>query len=158
MPKGSAVPYVISGNVDSNRIVYPERSVELAREFFFPLARGEDLTSDLLTKMPEPYLVNLPNKGGIPEIFGENLGVWTVKENVKRIIDELEPSVHTFLPVNLRVRGSEKDWGQYFLLYPGQAIDAVVIDETDFAEGRAGKVSRSPAHCLLLETRYSTAN
>jgi hypothetical protein len=130
------VPYVIAGNTDSNRIVYPERGVELAREFFSPPALGEEITPELLSKMPEPYFVNRPAKGGIPEIFGENLGVWTVKENVKQIIEELEPDVHTFLPVNLRVRGTEKDWGRYFLLYPGQAIDAVAIDETDFAEGK----------------------
>jgi hypothetical protein len=134
--KGRAVPYVIAGNTDSDRIVYPERGLELAREFFFPLARGEELTPELLSKMPEPYFVNRPARGGIPEIFGENLGVWTVKENVREIVEELEPRVHTFIPVNLRVTGADGDWGRYFLLYPGQAIDVVVIDETDFAEGK----------------------
>jgi hypothetical protein len=76
----------------------------------------------------------------MPEIFGENLGVWTVKDNVKKMIEELEPSVHTFIPVNLRVRRKDKDYGQYYLLYVGQSIDAIVIDETDFHDGhgRAG--------------------
>jgi len=130
------VPYVISGNVDSNRIVNPERTLEFSKAFYHPLARGEELTPELLALKPDPYFVKGPDKGSMPEIFGEHLGVWTVKENVKQIIEELEPDVHTFIPVNLRVRGSEQDWGQYYLLYPGQAIDAIVIDETDFAEGK----------------------
>jgi hypothetical protein len=76
----------------------------------------------------------------MPEIFGEGLGVWTLKECVKNIIEKLEPDIHTFLPVNLRVRSSDGDWGQCYLLYPGQAINAVVIDETNFVggKGRAG--------------------
>src|SRR5262245_9631525 len=71
----------------------------------------------------------------MPEIFGENL-VWTIKEKIKQIIEDLEPDVHTFIPINLKVQGSGKDWGKYFFLCPGQAIDAVVIDETDFSEGK----------------------
>jgi hypothetical protein len=133
--KGRAVPYVISGNVDPNRIVNTERTLDFSKAFYHPIARGEELTPDLLALKPDPYFVKGPAAGGMPEIFGEGL-VWTVKEDVKRIIEKLEPDVHTFLPVNLRMRGSEKDWGQYFLLYPGQTIDAVAIDETDFAEGK----------------------
>jgi len=76
----------------------------------------------------------------MPEILGEQLRVWTVKEEVKQIIEELEPGVHTFIPVNLRVRGKNEDYGQYYLLYVGQASDAVVIEETKFRDGfgRAG--------------------
>jgi hypothetical protein len=129
------VPYVISGSVNSNRIVNIERTLDFSKTFYQPIARGEELTPGLLALKPDPYFVKGPAAGGMPEIFGEGL-VWTIKEDVKRIIEELEPDVHTFIPVRLRVRESDKDWGQYFLLYPGQAIDAVVIDETDFAEGK----------------------
>jgi hypothetical protein len=135
MSKGRAVPFVISGNIDPHRLVNIERTLDFSKAFYQPFARGEDLTSDLLALKPDPYFVKAPAAGSMPEIFGEGL-VWTLKENVKRLIEELEPDVHVFIPVKLRVRGSEKDWGQYFLLYPGQAIDAVVIDDTDFAEGK----------------------
>ncbi len=84
---------------------------------------------------PDPYFVHPPDRGDMPEIFGENVGVWTVKDNVKQIVEELEPGVHTFIPVNLRLRRKDKDYGQYYLLYVGQAIDAVVIEETNFRDG-----------------------
>jgi hypothetical protein len=139
--------YVISGNIDSNRIVSTEYALDFAKAFYFPLARGEPLTPELLNLKPDPYFVHRPDRGDMPEIFGENLHVWTVKSNVKQIIEELEPDIHTFIPVNLRVIGSDRDCGQYYLLYPGQAIDAVVIDETDFSEGK-GRAGFAKSHTL----------
>lgn len=130
------MPFVIAGNTNDHRIVYAETTLDFARQFFHPLARGEPLTPGLLALTPDPYFVKPPDRGGIPEIFESTYGVWTVKDCIKSIIEELEPGVHTFIPVNLRIRGSDKSHGQYYLLYPGQAIDAVVIDETDFGEGK----------------------
>jgi len=130
------MPYVISEVIDDERYVVVETNDAFIDEkFFFPLERGEPLTPELLAEKPDPYWVQGPRRGSVPEIFGQ-FALWTIKENVKDIIEAIEPSVHKYIPVNLRVRGSSADWGQYFLLLPGQAINAVVIDETDFAEGR----------------------
>jgi hypothetical protein len=150
----TSLPHVISGNIASTRIV----GVEFTNDFYFsyyaPLARGTPLTPELLAKTPDPYFVIPPSRGKIPEIFGENLGAWTVKDSVKKIIEDLEPGVHTFIPVNLRVRGKDKDFGQYFLLFVGQAIDAVVIDETDFRDGhgREGLARASILNSLVGDT------
>ncbi len=145
---------LIMGNIASTRIVVTERTTEFYFAYFAPMARGEPLTPELLAMTPDPYFVKPPRSGGMPEIFGENLGVWTVKKNVKNIIEELEPGVHTFIPINLRVRGTEKDFGQYYLLYVGQVIDAVVIDETDFRDGhgRAGFEKASILNRLVGDT------
>ena len=127
---------MISGNTDENRVVVIERPQEMSRDFFAPLARGEELTSELLSRKPDPFFVKGPDKGDMPEIFGLMLGPWVVKEKVKQIIEDIEPGIHSFIAVNLRVKGSEKDWGRYCLLCPGQAVNAVIIEETDFAEGK----------------------
>lgn len=132
---GASMPYVISGTTASTRIVGVERTKDFYFSYYAPMARGEPLTADLIAKTPNPYYVFPPGRGEIPDIFGEKLGVWTVKDNVKQIIEFLEPNVHTFIPVNLRVRGSDHDYGQYYLLYVGKAVDAVVIDDTDFLAG-----------------------
>ena len=65
-------------------------------------------------------------------------GIWTFSEKVKRLTEELEPGVHTFIPVNLRVRDSDKKLGSYYILRCGNIIDAVNIDETDFRKVMAG--------------------
>jgi hypothetical protein len=129
------VPYLILGNIASTRIVVTESTEDFFFQYYAKLGLGLPLTPELLALTPDPYLVKPPRKGGMPAIFGENLGVWTVNDDVKQIIEELEPGVHTFIPVNLRVRGKDTDYGGYYLLYLGQAIDAIVIDETNFRDG-----------------------
>jgi hypothetical protein len=143
------MPYVISGTIEYTRMAGAVRLKEEAQDFYWPLARGEPLTPELLALEPDPYFVVPPKVGNMPEMFGETLGDWTVKENVKEIIESLEPGIHTFLPVNLKVQGSEKDWGQYYLLYPGQVIDAVII-------GRAfwSRVSRIKSRETTITARY----
>ncbi len=132
---GPSMPYVISGTIAASRIVVTERTLDFSRAYYGPMARGEPLTPELLALTPDPYFVQPPDRGGMPEIFGENVGVWAVNDQVKQIIEELEPNVHTFIPINLRVRGRDVGYGQYYLLYAGQAVDAIVIDETDFRDG-----------------------
>jgi hypothetical protein len=97
------MPYVISGDTDEDRFVITERTREFFTAFYAPPSWGEPLTPELQALTPDPYYVK--PEGGMPEIFGENLGVWTIKDSVKQIIDALAPGIHTFIPVNLRVRG-----------------------------------------------------
>jgi hypothetical protein len=130
------MPYVISEVLDDDRYVVIEKpNKNIDEDFFFPLARGETLTPELLALKPDPYWVQSRGRGRLPEIFGED-ALWTIKESVRDIIEALEPSVHCYIPVNLCVRGTSANWGQYYLFVPGQVINAVVIEETDFVEGR----------------------
>jgi hypothetical protein len=130
------MPHVISTTFDDDRyVVIEETSKTINEDFFFPLKRGEPATPELLAFKPDPYWVRRPKRGGLPEIFG-GCALWTVKDCVRDIIEALEPSIHQYIPLNLRVRGSFAPRAQYHLLLPGQAINAVVIDETDFLEGR----------------------
>jgi len=99
---------------------------------------GEPLTPELLALKPDPLYVTIKGakRYSLPAISDGSVCVWIVKDSVRQIVDDSEPNVHEFVPVNLQVRGSSQDRGQYYLLWVGQAIDAVVIDETDFSDGR----------------------
>ncbi len=134
------MPHVIMGTSAHTRMASAEYTLETAQRFFWPISRGEPLTPAVLSNTPNPFFVIPPEKGEMPEIFGEQLGAWTINENVKKIIEMLEPDVHTFIPVKLQVRGKSTDFGKYFVLVIGQVIDAVVIEDSDFRDGhgRAG--------------------
>jgi hypothetical protein len=151
---GLSMPHVVSGTIAHTRMAGADYTKDEAIAYFWPLSRNGPLTPELLALTPNPYFVHPPKVGEMPDIFGEQVGVWTVKESVKKIIEDLEPGVHTFIPVNLRVRSKTKDFGQYFLLYVGQAIDAVVIDETDFRDGhgREGFEKASILNSLVGDT------
>jgi hypothetical protein len=129
------MPSIIRRAFDSDRSVITERSLDASKAFFLPLARGEPVTSELLAMTPDPFVLQGPQKGALPEMF-ETEGVWAIKNCVKEIIDRMEPALHTFIAINLKVKGTAKDHGQYYLLHPGQAINAMVIEETDFVGGR----------------------
>jgi hypothetical protein len=112
------MPYVITAERRETRIVVVERTRELSRQFFAPFGRGEPLTPELLALKPDPLYVTIKgrNRRNLPAIFDGSVDVWIVEASVRQIIEDLEPSVHTFVALDLKVRESERDWGQYYLL------------------------------------------
>lgn len=136
----AAMPYLVLGTNASTRLVATERTTEFYFKYYVPISFGEQLTPELLALTPDPYYVKPPERGQMPEIFGENLGVWTISENVKLAIEDLEPGVHKFIPVNLASRNKNKSYGRYYLFWVGQTLDSVVIEQTQFRDGlgRAG--------------------
>lgn len=128
------VPYIIREPFDHKRLAGPDCSLDQFFAFLAPFARGEPLTPELLAHKPDPYYIDPPDKGGLPDMFDAKQ-VWTVSEKVKNIIEELEPDIHTFIPVEPIVRRSGRTFGTYYLLYVSQVIDAVIIEESVFRDG-----------------------
>lgn len=127
--------YIISETYDHTRMAGADFPLALSRAFLHPIARGEPLTPELLALKPDPYFIRLPEKGDLPDMF-DGKRLWTVSPKVKDIIECLEPNVHTFIPVEPVSRRSTRRFGTYYLLYVGQIIDAVIIEETEFRDGR----------------------
>jgi hypothetical protein len=138
-PSNRQTAYIIKGLYDHRRLAGIDCSLDVSQAFLHPIARGEPLTPELLGLKPDPYFIHLPERGDLPDMF-DGKRVWTVSEKVKTIIDDLEPNVHTFIPVEPVSKRSKRTFGTYYLLYVGQAIDAVVIEESEFRDGpgRAG--------------------
>jgi hypothetical protein len=138
--------YIIKELYDHTRLAGIDYPLEVSVGFLHPIARGEPLTRELLALKPDPYYIELPEKGGLPDMF-DGKRVWTVSEKVKKIIEELEPNVHTFIPVEPVSRHSKRTFGTYYLLYVGQIIDAVIIEESEFRDG-AGRAGFNEAPVL----------
>jgi hypothetical protein len=119
----------------------PKKS-ELNVALYRPILFGQPLTPEILSLVPDPYRIEGPPDKPVPDIFGDSLGPWHVSERVKDIIEDLEPGLHTLIPLNAvkeDVRGKKHpilpDNQKYFLLHTSRVIDAVVFEETDFQEG-----------------------
>jgi hypothetical protein len=136
---GSPKAYIIEEIYDHTRLAGIDCPLEASVAFLHPIARGEPLTPELLALKPDPYYIEPPDKGDLPDMF-DGKRVWTVSEKVKTIIEDLEPNVHTFMPVEPVSRRSKRTFGTYYLLYVGQTIDAVIIEDSKFRDGfgRAG--------------------
>ena len=128
--------YLLDGPYDHKRFAgavdpYPE----FLWEYWSPMGLGQPLTPDLLALTPNPLIIVPPKVGPLPEVFGDKLGVFIVSQRVREAIESLEPSVHTFIPVNLMSQKDNQPLGQAFILYIGTSIDAIDREKTLFLGG-----------------------
>ncbi|MDX2201750.1 MAG: hypothetical protein NW223_03300 [Hyphomicrobiaceae bacterium] len=102
------------------------------QNFIGPLRYLDHLTPELLSRAPKQLRCTPVGKEWPDMIF--NSFQWVVRPAVKAAIEELEPSVHTFIPVELVSKKHRLPEPFYFLRI-GQAVDAVVVAKSDFSQG-----------------------
>lgn len=105
--------------------------------FIAPLRYLEHLTPEHLSHAPK-QLTCTPVGKEWPDMIS-NSRQWVVRAAVKVVVEDLEPRIHTFIPVHLQSRKQSTPELFYFLRV-GQAIDAVVIERSKFVGGY-GKVA-----------------
>lgn len=117
-------------------------------DYWPPYLAGYPLTPEIRSRMPSTLVIEGPKRRPMPDIFNLGFGGspndFVVNEKVKGLIEALEPDVHEFVPVEVVDEKRNQRYSRYFFLYVGQAIDAIVIDRSDFeggfgAEGYAKK-------------------
>ena len=110
------------------------------------------LTSELIAARPEPLLTLEPRGKKTPDIFN-CMDTWLVRENVKNAIEELEPSVHSFVPLSAVTEKSKKNLGVYYAMRIQQVLDAVVVEGSDYQEGpgRLGLEKSKSKRVITLE-------
>jgi hypothetical protein len=143
------MPFLTHWVFDHLRGSAPRDCWEL-RNIFLPLAWGQPIDFEQLRKLPDPLVANRPKMGKMLDIFGEYaVTPWFVSSEVKKVIEALEPDVHTFLPVRLEFPDAIET---YFMLHVTQTIDAVIVEGTAFIKPLGGKKSmtiREGGPCIL---------
>lgn len=74
----------------------------------------------------------------IPAVFGRMVGRKFVTPKMRDYLEQLEPGVHRFFPIQVRSEimiSGKKDHGEHYLLLPPPLIDCLVIETTQFAKG-----------------------
>lgn len=139
------MPYLVeTENVDS-RSVKKEFEPEIDQRVMALITLGRNVTEEEVNSLPGTLLVSRPQAGAVPDIIGWNIGPFIVSQQVKDKIDELEPKVHEYAPIELRNKDGQRIRGQneretyYMILRPPQ-LDAIIVEKTDFngGRGRAG--------------------
>src|SRR5262245_59151390 len=126
------MPYFMTNRPNAGRLAHPAFDTLVFDRFWRPVIAGSTLTK-AIESTPNP--LRIVRRGKLRDIFGTE-GAWIVRREVKEIIEELEPGTHGFIPVTVKEDRSNKDLGEFFIIHITQALDAVVIEETNFAEGR----------------------
>lgn len=121
--------YIAKGLEEAGPADFEER-----KSIYLPLARGGPVDYDSVSLLADPIPIGSTQPRLFP-IFTRGASTpWFVNEAVKTAVERLEPNVHTFLPINVRLQKAKP--APYYLLVIHQAIQAVVIEETQFKNGR----------------------
>lgn len=58
-------------------------------------------------------------------------GKHAISDRTKEVLEKLEPGVHQYIPVILQKKSGEKFDGEFFVLHPRSAVDAIVPEQSD---------------------------
>lgn len=104
------------------------------------LGHGRDgpQSEDDWAQMPKRVRVTKPRRGGIPWIFEKSNGPFVVHSRVRQILEELEPDVHRFHPLEAIEDDDGASIGTYHLILPPPRLDCFDMARTDWQNGNVG--------------------
>lgn len=126
--------HLIDSILDENHLVVVRRTLAFARAFYHPIANGVPLTPELIKLAPSTIYIDEPINAPLLDIFDAS-GVWVINAQVRNLIEKIEPRIHQFIRIPQIESESGRQWQGYSMLYIGQAVDAIVIEETSFRDG-----------------------
>ncbi|MDX2288815.1 MAG: hypothetical protein NW217_08350, partial [Hyphomicrobiaceae bacterium] len=113
-----------------------EHDEALLKAFLVPTWRGSPLTDVVLASIPDPYLVDCTKGKDIPPMWGGGDNPWYVDDQVRNLLEELDPGRHRFLPIRIRHQKSNIDERPFYILHVTSVVrDTIVVEETRFADG-----------------------
>ena len=126
------MPYVIHSPSSDSRSVAKDFDPDITMDYMRQLVGTFPMTAEGQAAIPKRLRVGSPRRGGVPHILGWSTGSWIVSPRVHDIIEELEPGVQHFRPIELATKDARKSRGTYFLILPPPTLDAIIRDLTEF--------------------------
>lgn len=94
--------------------------------------KAGQLTDEMRSNMPHTVFLDRVPREGVPDI-GNLVFCPMFSERVKNKLEELEPGVHEFFPVNAKHIKSGKEYGIYYLAFINQRPDIIDHDRTIYS-------------------------
>lgn len=114
------------------------------------IALGHALSSEEIATIPRLLWIGRPDDSKVPDIIGWSSGPFMISNRIKSWLDELEPGVQTFVPVEVRSKhhiAGSTEHGTYHMIVGMPTLDAIVSEGTEFTEGVIG-IAGSPVKLL----------
>lgn len=132
----SKMPYLIKSDHSNNDRMFAidSENDDVFYGFYNRLGRGEQIDESILTLAPAIcHLRSQPRKK--PADISNVGSAFIVNEKVKGVVEELEESTHAFVPLQVDLGDKWGGVAKFYVLHVSVAINAIVIEETDFHEG-----------------------
>ncbi len=98
-----------------------------------PIIKGQSTTEDLKNFYKKAFVSDRDHIEDFPDVFANGGFPGLVSKIIKDKLEELEPGVHVFLPVEVMSR--KKEVVTYYFIYTENKISSVVYDQTEFRMG-----------------------
>ena len=146
------LPYLIRYTDIEEDSVAKEFEPEFLMSDNRPFLNGVDFTQEQIDGIPRTLLIAKPrgNKGA-PELLGWDNGLKIVAPMVKEFLEQVEPNVHEFVPLNVKRDDRLEDYGTYYLILIRQTLDALVFEETPFGANAYGLEGAKKNRYLISE-------
>ena len=115
------MPYIVQAGGPDDRSVSKEFLPPISTQFKARLSSPRALAPEERALLPRTLLVGPPERGGLPGVLGWSTGAFIVSEAVRDIIEELEPGVQEFVPLEVRSKddvaiAGNTNHGTYYLI------------------------------------------
>jgi hypothetical protein len=156
------MPYIISASVTDGSAVSKDFEPEIDGRLMAVIAISTP-TSEERDAIPRTLRIGCPKGKELPAILGWSPGPFIVCPRLHDILEELEPGRHDFLPIAIKTEREfqgKTDHGTYYLILSPPRLDAVIIEQTEFAKGygrdgfeRGGRLSLGKEDPCVLDGR-----
>ena len=126
------MPWLLTaGYSDENQAVWRFQDDSILR---IPLWCGPTLSEEQREKLRNAQVsVTWKKRKALPEILSNNDYPQIVSSRVRRVVEEIEPDAHDFLPVKLvNAESGETFDGEFSLLVVSQRVRAVIKERSDY--------------------------
>lgn len=135
------MPYIIKTYLPDSRAVSKDYYPKISDEFDARIVGPYEFSDEERQNFPHSLLVGKPSRGGVPDILGMSGGPFWMSQKVRDILEELEPGVLEFIPLQLKSKDDvpiqgKTEHGTYYLIFHPPMLDCLVVEETDFMDGR----------------------
>lgn len=114
-----------------------------------PLILGHVLTKAQKDALPRTLRVLDLDKTGVFDVFGwAGNGKWVICRRLRDKIEELEPGVHDFVPIQVVGPDGRGDFGTYHHLIYSVKLDLFHYDRTRFLKGFGRQAAEASRHIL----------
>jgi hypothetical protein len=123
------MPYVIDVSSADSKAVYKDFDPRITSDYLRKLVGVFPMTPEDRAAVPRRLRAK-PNRR-MPHVTGWMCGPWIVSRQVRDLMEELEPGVQEFSPLEVLSQNVNRSMGTYFLILPPPKVDAIIMEKTE---------------------------
>ena len=99
-------------------------------------------------EMPRELIINGQERA-LPSVFSSKGGITICKQELKFILEELDPGIHQFIPIKVAFQSGEVPEDSFFILNIHHMLDTIIDEKTRSQKASGTLPDNSKRHFML---------